>query len=156
MRYFFMFLIILLTAAANAQETAAPARMSQDQLQDLILEVGSDVFISGNVVRFTYDGAELLCVTDESADRMRIVSPIIELSAIDSEQLLLALAANFHTVLDARYAISDGIVYAAFIHPLGALSTAEVLSAIRQVATASNTFGDAYSSGELLFGGGAG
>ncbi len=32
------------------------------------------------------------------------------------------MIANFHTALDARYAISDGVIYAAFIHPLSSLA----------------------------------
>ena len=102
-------------------------------------------------MQFTYDDVRLICISDTSADRMRIISPIVALAEIDSEQMLLALAANFHTVLDARYALSEGVIYAAYIHPLSPLSNAEVLSAIRQVATAKNTFGNEYSSGALVF-----
>ena len=44
---------------------------------------------------------------------MRIVNSIVELSAVNVEQLLAAMAANLHTVLDARYAISEGMLYSA-------------------------------------------
>ena len=155
MRHIFFSTIILFVVAANAGEAPVSTPMTQERLHDLILEVGADVLISANVVRFSYDGANLLCISDAAADRMRIISPIVELSETDSEQLLLALAANFHSVLDARYALSDGVIYAAYIHPLGPLSDEEVISAIRQVARARNTFGDEYSSGELFFGGGS-
>lgn len=144
-------ILILLISAASAQEADRLPEMTQDRLHDIILELGSDVLISDHVARFTFDGATLMCISDASANRMRIISPIIGLSEVDSEQLLLALAANFHTALDARYAISDGVVYAAFIHPLRSLSDEEVVSAIRQVAAAHNTFGNEYSSGELFF-----
>ncbi len=154
MRHLIFTLFLVLTCTANAQEMVMPSEMTQDRLQDLILEVGTNVIISGNIVRFTFDGAELLCVSDISADRMRIISPIIELAEVGSEQLLLALAANFHSALDARYAISDGIIYSAFIHPLTPLSDGEVISAIAQVARARNTFGNEYSSGALYFDGG--
>ncbi len=151
--YLFPAILMLIALSIEAGKTETSAVMTQDRLQDLILQAGSDVIISGNLVRFTYEDANLLCISDVSADRMRIISPIVELSEIGVDQLLLALTANFHTVLDARYAISDGVVYALFIHPLGPLSEGEVLSAIRQVARARNTFGTEYSSGELIFGG---
>jgi len=41
--------------------------------------------------------------------------------------------------------------FAAFIHPLSPLTAEQVVSAIRQVASARATFGDSYSSGGLFF-----
>ena len=53
-----------------------------------------------------------------------------------------------------RYdAISEGMLYSAYIHPLSPLTDDEVLSAIAQVAKANITFGTEYSSGALVFGG---
>jgi len=141
--------------AADAQDRPAPSAMTQDRLHDLIVDTGTNVVIAGNVVQFEYQGVRLICISDVAADRMRIISPIVELAKIGTRQLLLALSANFHTALDARYALSDGIMYAAFIHPLSPLSDSEVLSAIRQVATANLTFGNEYTSGTLVFPGGA-
>lgn len=141
-----LFLVLFSACAATAQET-----MTQNRLHDLIVDIGTDVMISGNTVQFTINDVRLICISDSAADRMRILSPIIELSEIDGEQLLLALAANYHTVLDARYALSEGVIYAAYIHPLSSLSEGELLSAISQVATARITFGNEYSSGALVF-----
>ena len=153
MRHQCLALALIFTAAACAQETPAEAGMTQQRLHNVIVAVGDDVFVADNVVQFTYDGMALLCISDVAADRMRIISPIAELGDVESEQLLLALAANFHTALDARYALSDGVIYAAYIHPLSPLSNDELVSAIRQVATASQTFGTEYTSGALSFGG---
>lgn len=148
-------LFLILSTTANAQEATEEPGMTQAHLHDLILEAGTNVIISGNAVQFEFEGTELLCISDISADRMRIISPIANLAEVGSEQLLLALAANFHSVLDVRYAIGEGIVYSAYIHPLTPLGDEEVLSAISQVAQARNTFGVDYSSGALFFGGGA-
>lgn len=145
-----IFIFLLLSSIAAAEEQVAPG-MTQQKLHDLIVQVGDEVVISGNVLQFSYEGRKLLCVYDINADRMRIISPIAKVEDVETEQLLLALTANFHTVLDARYAISDGIVYAAYIHPLSPLSDAELVSAVRQVANAGNNFGDTYSSGELFY-----
>ncbi|MDE2149210.1 MAG: hypothetical protein KGJ55_05120, partial [Gammaproteobacteria bacterium] len=59
---------------------------------------------------------------------------------------------NFHTMLDVRYATSDGIVYAAFIHPLSPLHGGEFVSALQQAARAALTFGGTYTSSDLVFG----
>jgi hypothetical protein len=154
MRQLIFFILLAIAPVVSGQEPAKSVGMTQQHLHDLILEVGSDVLISGNIVQFSFGGADLLCISDIAADRMRIISPIVELTTVDREQLLLALMANFHSALDARYAISDGVVYSAYIHPLSPLSDEEVIAAISQVASARNTFGEEYSSGELYFGGG--
>ncbi len=62
------------------------------------------------------------------------------------------LDTNFHSALDARYVTSNGLVYAAYIHPLSPLRREEILSVLRQVAELVKTFGTPYSSGELSFG----
>ena len=63
----------------------------------------------------------------------------------------MALVANFHTALDTRYAIADGVIYSAFIYPLGSLTEEDLRSAIKQVTKARNTFGTEYSSGGIYF-----
>jgi len=62
-----------------------------------------------------------------------------------------ALAANFHSVLDAKYAISEGLIWSTFIHPLRELTEEQVESAIKQIYYSSLTFGTDYTGGELVF-----
>ena len=144
----------LLAPSAKADDSAnASAPMTQDRLHELIVDIATDVEINGNLVGFTFNGVKLLCVSDVDSDRMRIISAISELTDLDGEQVILALAANFHTALDVRYALSDGLIYAAYIHPLSPLTPSELASAIRQVAAAQQSFGSDYSSGELFFSG---
>jgi hypothetical protein len=120
MRYLVMILLISIAACTSAQETPTNIEMTQARLQDAIQDIGTKLFISGNVVRFTFDGLELICMSDVKVDRMSIVTPIVELTDIGPEQPVLAMTANFHSAFDARYAISQGYVYAAFIHALSA------------------------------------
>ncbi|MEM7595784.1 MAG: hypothetical protein AAF383_30500, partial [Cyanobacteria bacterium P01_A01_bin.83] len=61
------------------------------------------------------------------------------------------MVANFHTALDARYAISNGVVVTTFIHPLSSLQERDLLSALNQVSSLAETFGTSYTSGEVLF-----
>ena len=90
-------------------------------------------------------------LTSVEHNRMRIVSPVVKESRLTREQRRRILEANFHTALDARYATSQGTVYATFIHPLSQLTAAELRSAISQVANLVKTFGTTYSSGALEF-----
>ncbi|TQV71146.1 YbjN domain-containing protein [Exilibacterium tricleocarpae] len=138
----------------RAQESPAPAPargMSQAQLEALVREMADTARGGGGVLQFEYDGVILLCVSDVANDRMRILAPIGDYDGITPQQKDLMLVANFHTALDARYAVSRGVLYAAFIHPLSTLDAGEVGSAVRQVATLMQTFGGDYSSGALNF-----
>ena len=56
--------------------------------------------------------------------------------------------------MDARYAIARDIVWAAYLHPLKALSDAEFLSGIGQAVNLAQTFGKTYSSGGVAYGDG--
>ncbi|UTW45281.1 hypothetical protein KFE80_13135 [bacterium SCSIO 12696] len=130
----------------------APPGMTQKQLNDLIEHYGDDVKLVGNAGEFRFNDVEMLVVSDANADRMRIISPIAHISNVEPQMVVQAMAANFHSVLDARYAIGDdGTIYAAFIHPLSPLTEQQLASALRQVASAHETFGSSFSSGELVF-----
>ena len=93
----------------------------------------------------------LVCIYDEGANRMRIISPIVERGKLGEEELLNALVANFHSVLDVKYALSDEIIWSVYAHPLKELSEAQIMDAIQQVYAAAITFGKSYSSTNLVF-----
>lgn len=100
---------------------------------------------------FEIDSTQFICLTDEHHNRMRIISPITETSKITSEQIFKCMEANFHTALDIKYAISNDILWSAFIHPLKELSQKQVIDAISQVYSSVKTFGTSYSSSNLIF-----
>jgi len=95
----------------------------------------------------------LIILTDEQNNRMRIISPITQITSLDKDLLLDTLTANFHSALDVKYAISNGILWSVFVHPLDVLTEQEIKSAIHQVTAAAITFGTTFSSTPLLFGG---
>ena len=107
----------------------------------------------GGYVSFTYQSVPMLLISDVGHDRMRIIAPISQSSDLNDQQRELMLISNFHLSLDARYAISDGIVYSAYIHPMSSLTEEQIQSAVRQVSNLALSFGTAYTSGELSFGG---
>jgi hypothetical protein len=125
--------------------------MSHESLHEVITAYAKVISKQDNVIVFEYESCQLVCISDTAADRMRIVSEIIEAEKLPIEQLVVSMHANFHTALDARYAIGNGYLYSAFIHPLSPLTVAQIQSAVRQVAHLKLTFGTEYSSGELVF-----
>ena len=101
--------------------------------------------------QFVKNDRLLVCITDSIANRMRVISPITEASNLDKEQLTLAMMANYHTALDVKYAIAEGLVWSVFIHPLKELSDDQLTDAILQVYKANKNFGTTYQSTDLFF-----
>nr|WP_299066989.1 hypothetical protein [uncultured Allomuricauda sp.] len=125
--------------------------MTPSKLYQIIEQEADTVKTNGNSYQFLFNESMLICVFDENANRMRIISPIVEREKIGEEELLNALVANFHSALDVKYALSDEILWSVYTHPLKELSEAQVIDAIQQVYAAAITFGSSYSSTNLVF-----
>ena len=95
----------------------------------------------------------MLVVTNAEADRMRLVMPIKPTSELSVDEVQSMLLANFHSALDARYAVSNGVVVATFIHPLSTLQERDARSAMIQVNNLVENFGGSYASSAVGFGG---
>ncbi|MBL4683202.1 MAG: hypothetical protein JKY37_01320 [Nannocystaceae bacterium] len=126
--------------------------MDLDALRSFFHEVAADVSDGDGGWQFEIDNVRLACLADLRFDRMRLIAPVLETDVLTDEQRDSCLEANFHTALDARYATSDGILYAAFIHPLQSLTQGDLRNAMDQVVSLVQTFGSTYSSGALVFG----
>ncbi|MGI9333127.1 MAG: hypothetical protein ACR2RL_08210 [Gammaproteobacteria bacterium] len=135
-----------------AGESAAP--MSNERLESLLRKIDPDVAGQAGFWRLEVGSTDVLVITDQGADRMRIVAGIAQASLLDREALYRIAQANFDSALDARYAIARGTLWSAFIHPLSPLDDEQLLSALAQVVTLAKTYGTTYSSGALTFGGG--
>lgn len=142
--------------ATSAEESAAPDSppMTQKRLESLLRALAPGAEGVPGALSFEFSGVQIECISDPAHGRMRLVAAVAPVPDLTAEHLAHILEANFHTALDARYATSDGYLYAAFIHPLGPLTEAELRSAVTQVSSLVRTFGTTYSSGELVFGGG--
>ena len=125
--------------------------MNGERLKELITEVSDTLQNVGNAFQFVYKEKMLICIFDEEANRMRIISPIIEREKLEEEQLLNAMVANFHSALDVKYALSDEIIWSVYTHPLKELTDYQLLDALEQVYMAAITFGTTYSSSPLVF-----
>lgn len=126
--------------------------MTLEELQQVLSAVADEVEGEDGRWQLRMGQVALACMTDLRFDRMRIIAPIAEIDEVTDELRDACLEANFHTALDARYATSDGVLYAAFIHPLSPLEPEQIESAVHQVANLVETFGTSFSSGTLVFG----
>ncbi len=151
----FLFLIIFLgnisaqvdkeseTIGMNNKKMEAVFKSEVEELQG---ELGNWQLLYGEMVLFV--------LTDEKNNRMRIFTPVIEQKLLEEGQLERMLQANFHSALDSKYSLYEGYVISVYTHPLKELQPDQLIDAMRQVVILSRTFGDAYTSTGLIFGGG--
>ncbi|EDM79427.1 hypothetical protein PPSIR1_34912 [Plesiocystis pacifica SIR-1] len=125
--------------------------MLLEALAELIARTCDDFQRSETHWQFVHGGIPMACLFDREHDRMRFVAPITELENLDEATKDAVLEANFHSALDARYGSSNGLLFAAFVHPLSSLDLDLAHSALSQVASLVHTFGTYYSSGHLEF-----
>ncbi|PRP91829.1 hypothetical protein ENSA5_52670 [Enhygromyxa salina] len=128
--------------------------MTLDELATLLEQTTEDFRQSPTHWQFAHNNIPMACLMDPSFDRMRFIAPVTELSSLGPAIKDRLLEANFHTALDARYGSSNGLLFAAFIHPLSSLAPGLARSALDQVASLVQTFGTHYTGGTLEFVGG--
>lgn len=146
-----------------AQEDAEPEEPAEiaPEVETALLEmdavitaIDEEAVRNGNMWEFSVEDQRMLAVTDPAAGRMRVISPIAEVDGLPEDAMQRLMQANFDTALDARYAVANGLVWGAFIHPLDSLTTRDFASGILQVRSLAATFGTTFSSGALNYGGG--
>lgn len=140
-------LAILLSVSVSASD-----KMSLDNLKGVIAAVSEVEEVGENYMQFLYKNVRIVLIADESADRMRLITPIVKVDKMEVQDFYIVMESNYHQSLDARYATSNGILYSIFIHPLSPLDEEQIVSALRQVATLAITYGSHYTSGEMNFG----
>ena len=128
--------------------------MTNAKMDTVFKKEATEVEGEPGVWQLMYGGRLLLAVTDSSANRMRIFTPIIETKDLEPGQKEKMLEANFHSALDAKYSLYQGYVMSVFTHPLKELTEHQLMDAMRQVVSLADTFGSSYQSMELIFGGG--
>ncbi|MEO0731590.1 MAG: hypothetical protein AAFZ52_02055 [Bacteroidota bacterium] len=140
-----LFSLLLFSGSVIAQDMD---NQRLDSLYHAVLDT-----ISGEPGRWelTLGEVQMLCLTDETHDRMRIITPIKPIAEATAEEIYKCLEANFHTALDVKYALADDIIWVAYIHPLSPLQDAQVIDALAQVRSAALTYGTVYTSTHLVF-----
>jgi len=146
------FLMSLSVAAQNGPEQARG--MTNARLQDIIGKIDEKFKGGAGHWELVLEGVPLRVVTDENADRMRVLAPIVTTDDLVKETLYRLMQANFDSALDSRYAIAQGILWGTFIHPLSSLTDHDFLMGLGQTANVVISYGTTYSSGVLVFQGG--
>lgn len=141
-------LVLFILAFTSSMQSQ---NMTNDKLGKIIYVLADTVVGDLGNWQFVIEDRLFVCITDENNNRMRIMTPIIEQKELSAEDMVKVMEANFHTALDARYALSNELLWSCFIHPLKELGKEEVISAISQVRMAALTYGTTYTSSELIF-----
>jgi hypothetical protein len=158
-RLFRTVLLFLIAVPAIADSPGdQPPRQAEEmnnlRLQELIEGIGDNVEGRPGYWQFSLQGFPTTVITDEKADRMRVIVPVAAISEVDSDRWLRLMQANFDSALDARYSVAKGVLWSAFIHPLSTLSEQQFVDGLAQTVNLAATYGTTYSSGALIFGGG--
>jgi hypothetical protein len=125
--------------------------MTNDKLQEIYTSVSDSIEGRLGAWQFQVNDITLISLTDTKHNRMRIISPISDAKAISDDLIKAAMVANFHTALDVKYAITDGVLWSVFTHPLKELSEDQVRDALSQVYYANVNFGSSFASTDLTF-----
>lgn len=146
--------LCLVVGVALAQRTEQPpATQATDfaALDRFIREYTDEVEGGHGRWAFQIEDTSVMVLADQAADRMRIMTPVASVADFEPEEYQRLLIANYDRALDARYAVNHGILWSAFIHPMGSLSHKQFDDGLEQVIRLAENFGTTYASTDMLF-----
>ena len=147
------FLIVLAFTGLFAIAAFSQKEMNNVKMDSILHQIGEKVEGKLGNWQLIYGDRVLFIITDQTYNRMRIFTPIIEQKDLEKGELEAMLEANFHAALDAKYALYADFVVSLFTHPLQELTAHQFKDAVKQVAVAAQNFGTTYSSTDFIFGG---
>lgn len=118
----------------------------------LLSSVQNDVSPPSSRWIFQAAGFPILIQTQEDVDRLRIVAFISDASNVSNDELNELMNANYHSAMDARYALTDDKLVSVFLHPLAELTEEQFSQGLYQVINCAETCGTTNSGGTLIFG----
>ncbi|MCZ6862638.1 MAG: hypothetical protein O7I42_20600 [Alphaproteobacteria bacterium] len=139
---------------ADKPPATADNPMTLERVDELVRRIDNDAIRNGSSWQIKYRNMPIFVVADDDADRIRIMSPVTNAATLSEDHLVRLMQANFESALDARYAIAQGAVWSAYIHPLSVLDEREFFSGMGQTVSLVVTYGTTFSSGALAFTGG--
>lgn len=158
MRAFLMAGALALSPVLSLAQEAAPEPreevMTLDRMADILSALDPDSLRNGAAFQLTLADIPVLVITDPQADRMRAMVPIRSAAGLEPDELMRLMQANFDSALDARYAVANGRLWGVFIHPLSPLTREQLISGLVQTINVARTYGQTYSGGAQVFGGG--
>ena len=143
-----------LAQSADSDGLATEPPMTIERLGKIVQVLDQEALFQGPTIQFTIADIPVIVVADPRADRMRAMVPIRSAEGLDSDELMRLMQANFDSALDARYAVAQGRLWGVFIHPLSPLERDQFVSGIAQTVNVARTYGQTYSGGAQVFGGG--
>ena len=148
MKTYITAVLLLLSCTILAQD------MTPEKMRLILAQEAIVMEEEGSIVQYDYGDIPIMLIYDVDANRMRLISPVIEAAKLTESDLELLMEANFDRALDAKYAISNGLLWSAYAHPLRELQEEQLKGALRQVRNLVLSYGDTYTSTEYVFGGG--
>lgn len=145
---------LLAQETAPAEVQPAENNMTLERMAAILTAIDEGAVVEARGISLTVANIPVTVIVDARANRMRILVPISSAEGLGEEDLLRLLQANFDTALDARYAVANGRLWSTFIHPLAELRSDQLISGLAQTVTLAQTYGDTYTSGAIMFGGG--
>ena len=139
----FAFMVCVMTMFAHSTMSQ---EMNQSKLKLILAKKAVVVEESQNSVQYKLDGILIYLVTDENANRMRLMAPVIEQSKLKDKDMVTLMAANFDKALDAKYALYNNFLWSVFTHPLKELQSKQIVDAFYQVKTLVKNYGTTYNS----------
>lgn len=144
----------VLSAQTAEEPLGLSTPMTVERLATILTALDPEAVIEARGMTLTIASVPVTVIVDPNANRMRILVPISSVEGLGEAELLRLMQANFDSALDARYAVANGRLWSTFIHPLAELQGEQLISGLAQTVTLAQTYGDTYSSGALVFGGG--
>ncbi len=128
-------------------------QMDLKQMKLVLAKEAVVVQETGNAVEYDFNDLTVYLIADPNANRMRLMAGVAEAKDLTKEDLDILMEANFDRALDAKYAISNKILWAVYAHPLQELQEKQVIDALYQVYSLVKNYGTTYTSTEMIFGG---
>ncbi len=149
-----LFPTIGLTQEAEPPADVGEPPMSIERMAEILTAIDPELLRNGPSFQLTLADIPVLVISDPQADRMRAMVPIRSADGLEPDELMRLMQANFDTALDARYAVAQGRLWGVFIHPLSPLKREQLISGLIQTVNVARTYGQSYSGGAQVFGGG--
>jgi len=139
-------------AAGEEIVASVPGGMTQHEMENIFSGEVEKIEGPTGAIRTQIETFNVYLVSDPSFDRMQILMPIAHAGGLDKRVLNVLLEANFQKTLDARYAISEGVVYGVYLHPISTLTPEMIRSALEEVVNLGRNYGTTFSSQRRPFG----
>ena len=140
--------------AGTERPTDLATDMTLERLTEIVRAIDENAEVRGRAMRLTIAEVGVTIITDPKNNRMRAFVAIQSLDGVNQQLLYRLLQANFDSALDARYAIAKEHILSVFVHPLKELKKDQFIEGLGQVVNLVKTYGTAFTSGGMTFGGG--